>query len=133
MGFSLAMDKGIVFSRSLKETPMEGPIDIKPEVIGYRVSARDGTITHLLALPSGCEFVSFMKTSDDVVSCVHVPAGPTGNRPLLLVKTRKGTDTFTIELSAYGPPGQPVRQSSPRQIDYARITEAVSVGWCHEQ
>jgi hypothetical protein len=108
---------------------MKGSIDIKPEVIGYRVNAEDGTTTHLLALPENFDFVSFMKTSRDIVSCVYTPAGPLGNRPILQVRTRKGARSFLIEsidLMEYVSIGRSAPE--PRQIDYAAITKAVSAG-----
>lgn len=108
---------------------MEEPIDVTPEIIGYRVSAEDGTTTHLLALPENFDFVGFMKTSDDILSCIYIPAGPTGNRAILQVKTRKGAESFAIEFAAYGPPAEsPPDDPQPRQIDYAAITQAVSAG-----
>jgi hypothetical protein len=111
---------------------MYHPINVSPEIIGYRVNAQDGTTTHLLALPEDFQFVGFMKTSEDILSCIYVPAGPTGNRPILKVKTRKGAKSFLIDFAAYGPgecpPPQPESEPRPRQIDYAAITHAVSTG-----
>ena len=115
---------------------MEEPINISPEIIGYRVNAEDGTTTHLLALPENFDFVGFMKTSDDIVSCVYTPPGPTGNRPILQVKTRKGARSFTIDfagseridLLGYMSIGRVRPEPEPRKIDYAAITQAVSTG-----
>lgn len=115
---------------------MDEPTLIKPEVIGYRVCAEDGTTTHLLALPKDFDFVGFMKTSDDILSCVYVPAGPTGNRPILQVKTRKGAKSFAIDFAGYDhidllgytSIGRERSEPEPRQIDYAAITHAVSTG-----
>lgn len=110
------------------EEPMDETIDVAPTIIGYRVNADDGTTTHLLALPENFDFVGFMRTSKDILSCIYTPAGPTGNRPVLQVKTRKGAESFAIDFAAYGPPGEPAAVPEPRRIDYAGITRAISMG-----
>lgn len=115
---------------------MNEPIDLTTEIIGYRVNAEDGTTTHLLALPENFDFVGFMKTNDDIVSCIYTPPGPTGNRPILQVKTRKGAKTFFVEfigherIYALGYPsiGRTSIEPIPRRIDYAAITQAISTG-----
>lgn len=107
---------------------MDEPIELTPEIIGYRVNAEDGTTTHLLALPENFDFVGFMKTSEDIVSCIYTPAGPTGNRPVLQVKTRKGAKSFAIDFAAYESIGPVRREPQLRQIDYAAITQAISTG-----
>lgn len=107
---------------------MKEPINLTPEIIGYRVSAEDGTTTHLLALPKDFDFVGFMKTSDDILSCIYVPSGQTGNRPILQVKTRKGAKCFAVEFAGYESIGRARPEPEPRKIDYAAITQAVSTG-----